>query len=146
MVRKKSPQSILIALLSVFVLLPGQSMGAVVCIRADGHITIEASEHGRCGFLAAPAAVPSPEQRAELSSSTDDHGPCIDVPLLTRADADSGPFVSPVSALTQLQAPVLVLVAFVMPVSAASPHKYCILPPPSDVSPLLALRTVVLLL
>ena len=75
MVRRKPLHSILIVFLSIFLLLPEQIMGTVLCIRADGHITIEAAENGRCGFLAAPAAVPSPEQRAALSSGTDDHGP-----------------------------------------------------------------------
>lgn len=146
MVCRKPLQSILIVFLSVFLLLPEQVMGTVLCIRADGHVTIEAAENGRCGFFAAPAAVPSPEQRAELSSSTDDHGPCIDVPLFASTAVDAGPLVSTLSALPKLQAPVLALVAFVTPVYAESPQKYFVLPPPSYGSSLLALRTVVLLL
>jgi hypothetical protein len=145
-IRRKPLQSILIVFLSVFLLLPEQIMDAVLCIRADGHISIEAAENGRCGFLAVPASGPSPEQRTELSSSTDDHGPCIDVPLLASADVDSGPLVSPLTALLKLQVPVLTLGAFVTPVSAESSQQYSGLPPPSSRCSLLALRTVVLLL
>jgi hypothetical protein len=46
----KSLRSVVIALLLPF-FLPGKAMGAVLCIRADGHMAMEAFHDGHCGTL-----------------------------------------------------------------------------------------------
>jgi hypothetical protein len=45
-IRLRSLQSI-IMLLSVFLLVPAQAMGTVLCIGADGHIALEVATNGR---------------------------------------------------------------------------------------------------
>jgi hypothetical protein len=145
----KSLQSFIIVLLSVFLLLPGQVMGTVLCIRADGHIALEIAQNGRCGTLSTP--VPPHEHHehhkhiAQTLPSTDHCGPCIDVSLSTN-NIDDQPLLSAPSSLPKLEAPVLALVTFVVSVSIKSPQTYFVLPPLPLASTLIAFRTVVLLL
>jgi hypothetical protein len=98
----KSLQPAITVLLLVCLLMPGHIVGAVLCIRADGHITFEAAENGHCGSLSAVAFEHLPEQIADFSSSTDHHDPCIDVPFFARADAEARSRVFTLSALLKL--------------------------------------------
>lgn len=144
MIHLRSFQSIIIVLLSVFLLTPGQMIGTVLCIGADGHIAVEVAENGRCGSLSTP--VPPPREHiTKMLPSTDHCGPCVDVSLST-SNIDDQPLLSAPSSLPKLEAPVLALVALAVSVSSESPQTYFVLQPPPLASPLIALRTVVLLL
>jgi hypothetical protein len=138
-IRLRSLQSIII-LLSVFLLVPVQAMGTVLCIGADGHIALEVAKNGRCGNFSSPR-----EHITQLPLSTEHCGGCIDVSLSASNSDDQQIFSMP-SASPKLDAPVLALLAFVLPVSLASPQRHVVLPPVSRANTLLALRTVVLLL
>ena len=143
MIHLKSLQSIIIVLLSVFLLMSGQVIGTVLCIGADGHIAVEVAQNGRCGSLSTP--VPPREHITKMLPSTDHCGPCVDVSLST-SNIDDQPLLSAPSSLPKLEAPVLALVALVVAVSIESPQTYFVLQPPPLASTLIALRTVVLLL
>ena len=149
MIHLKSLQSFIIVLLSVFLLLPGQVMGTVLCIRADGHLALEIAQNGRCGTLSTPVPPHAHHEHhkhiAQTLPSTDHCGPCIDVSLSTN-NIDNQPLLSAPSSLPKLEAPVLALVALVVAVSIESPQTYFILPPPPLARTLIALCTVVLLL
>jgi hypothetical protein len=139
----RSFQSIIIGLLSVFLLLPGQALGTVLCIGVDGHIAVEAAQNGRCGFLG--SLVPSDEHLTKIPASTDHCGSCVDVPLLT-SDTDSRQLLPVMPLLLQFETAGLALVPWVV---SASPD--CTAPPSwlsssrSIHTPLRALRTVILL-
>jgi hypothetical protein len=140
----RSLQHILIALLSVFLFLPWQVMGAVVCIGADGHIAVEVAQKGRCGLLA--QSVPPYEQITTTSPSTDHCGSCVDVPLLT-SDTDSRQPLPTFPLWLQLETPALALVPWVVSASPALALTPCWLYPSRVTNTTLsALRTVMLLL
>jgi hypothetical protein len=140
-IRLRSLQSI-IMLLSVFLLVPAQAMGTVLCIGADGHIALEVATNGRCGNL---SSVSPREYITQIPPNTDHCGGCIDV-LLSASTSDEQQIFSAPSASTKLDAPGLALLAFALPVSPASPQRHVVLPPVARANTLIALRTVVLLL
>jgi hypothetical protein len=129
-------------LFSVFLLVPAQAMGTVLCIGADGHIALEFAKNGRCGNF---SSVSPREHITQIPQNIDHCGGCIDVSLSASNSVDQQIFSAP-SASPKLQAPVLALLAFVMSVSIESPQRYVVLPPVSRANTLLALRTVILLL
>ena len=143
MIRLRSFQSIIIVLLSVFLLLPGQVLGTVWCIGADGHIALEVAKNGRCGNL---SSVPLREHITQVPQNTDHCGACVDVSL-TASNSDDQQIFSAPSTSPKLEAPVLALAPWVVLLSAE-----LILTPswlyPSTVTntTLSALRTVILLL
>ena len=142
MIRRRSLQSIAIMLLSVFLLVPVQAMGTVLCIGADGHIALEAGKNGRCGSFSSE----SPREYITQLPQTIDHcGGCIDVSL-SASNSEDQQISSAPSASPKVEAPALVLVAFVLPVSIESSQPHVVLPPSSRVTALLALRTVILLI
>jgi hypothetical protein len=140
--RRRSFQFIIIAVLSVFLLLPGQVMGTVLCIGADGHIALEIAKNGRCGNL---SSVPSREHITPMPQNTDHCGVCVDVSLSASNSNDQQIFSAP-SASPKLEAPVLALVPLVIAIYTESSPLYFVLPPASRANTLIALRTVVLLL
>ena len=140
--RLGSFQSIIIAVLSVFLLLPGQALGTVLCIGADGHIALEIAKNGRCGD---PSSVPSREHITPMPQNTDHCGVCVDVSLSASHSDDQQIFSAP-SASLKLETPVLALVPLVISIYTESPPLYFILPPASRANTLIALCTVVLLL
>jgi hypothetical protein len=149
-VSMKSLQPVVTTLLLLFVLLPGQAMGVVLCVRADGHMAVEATQHGRCGSLAASEARRA--QTVTTSSDTDDCGPCIDVTLVT-SNTDDRQLLTAPRLLPKLDAPALAAMPFFVPADADGLSPLFVLGPPIFASALLALartllalRTVVLLL
>lgn len=142
MIHLKSLQSIVIVMLSVFLLMPGQAIGTVLCIGADGHIALEIAKNGRCGH---PSSVALREHVTQMPQNTDHCGPCVDVSLSASNSDDQQIFSAP-SASPKLEAPVLALGAVIIPVSIESPQRHFVLLPSSHASTLVALRTVVLLL
>jgi hypothetical protein len=140
---RQSLRSIITVLLSVFVLIPGETMGAVLCIKADGHMAVEADHKGRCATFAAPISVPSDEHTITLLPS-DSCGPCIDVPLLSRREDRQ--VLSTPSSIAQFVPPVLALLSDAVWVHTEPSQRDFVIQPPVRASTLLALRTVVLLL
>ena len=128
-------------LLSVFLLVPVQAMGTVWCIGADGHIALEAGKNGRCGSFSSGSPR---EYISQLPKNIDHCGGCIDISLSASNSDDQQIFSAP-SASPKVEAPALVLVAFVLPVSIESSQPHVVLPPSSRATTLLALRTVILL-
>src|SRR5690349_2348630 len=100
-------------LLSVFLLVPVQAMGTVLCIGADGHIAFEVANRGRCGDL---VSAPSPEHISQLPQNTEHCGGCLDVSL-SASYSDDQPMFSAPTASPKLAAPALALVAIVLPAS-----------------------------
>lgn len=139
MIRLRSLQPI-IMLLSVFLLVPVQAMGTVLCIGADGHIAFEVANKGRCGDLASAS---SPEHISQLPQNTEHCGGCLDVSLSASYRDDQQMFSAP-TASTKLAAPALALVA-IAPVSVESAQHCCVLLPSARADTILALRTVILL-
>ncbi len=141
----KEFRSSLTALFLAFgLLIPISSTGLVLCIGADGHIALEPARNSRCTTPMASTSTPA-QQITPLPSQLDHCGPCIDVWLSTSKSDEQQMFSAP-SAWPKLAAPVLALVAVVMPVHVEPPQPYCVLPPASRANTLLALRTVLLLL
>jgi hypothetical protein len=140
----KSLRYIITVLLPVFLLMPGRTLGAVLCIKANGHIAVEADHKGRCAPLSTPVAVHSDEHTITILPSTDTCGPCIDVPLLS--NREDWQILSAPSSLSQLTTPVFALVPCVPLVYAELSLRDFVLQPPARAGTLLALRTVVLLL
>ena len=140
MIRSRSLQTI-IMLFSVFLLVPGQAMGTVLCIGADGHIALEIAKNGRCGNLVSAL---SPEHISPIPQNTEHCGDCLDVSLSASYSDDLQMFSAP-TASTKLVAPALALVALVLPVSVESAQRRCVLPPSARPDTILALRTVILL-
>jgi hypothetical protein len=138
-------RSIMTTLLMVFLLLPGHAFGAVLCFGADGHISLEASQNGRCGTEKGPRPLRSQEHTVSIAASADHCGPCVDVPLLT-SDSNKESLRDVRNILPKFAAPVLMLVAFVVPVSTESLDMSFLSQPAPLTSTLLALRTTVLLL
>jgi hypothetical protein len=99
--RLGSFQSIIIAVLSVFLLLPGQALGTVLCIGADGHIALEIAKNGRCGDL---SSVSPSEHITPMSQNTDHCGVCVDVSL-SASNSDGQQIFSAQSASLKLDAP-----------------------------------------
>ena len=130
--------------LACCLLIPLSAPGLVLCIGADGHIAFEPARNSSC---ATPMALTSPalQQITPFPSQPDHCGPCIDVSLST-SKSDDQQLLSASRSLPKLEAPALVLVTFVLPVSVESPQRYCVVPPASRADTLLALRTVILLL
>jgi len=141
-IRLRSLQSLIIVMLSVFLLLPGQALGTVLCIGADGHIALEVANNGRCGDL---SSLQLREHITPIPQTTDHCGACLDVSLSASNSDDQQMFSAP-SAPPKLDAPVLAVVALVLPVYVESPQRHVVLPPSSGANTLIALRTVVLLL
>jgi len=139
-IRFRSPQA-LIMLLSVFLLVPVQAMGTVLCIGADGHIALEIANNGRCGDL---TSIPSPEHIAPLPQNTEHCGGCLDV-TLSASNSDYQQMFSAPRASSKLTAPALALSSIVLPVSVESPQRRCVVPRASHVDTLVTLRTVILL-
>jgi hypothetical protein len=137
----QSFQSVVTVLL-LFFLLPGQAMGVVLCVRADGQMAVEASQHGRCRSHA--ASVAHREQAVPASSDTDHCGPCIDVTLVT-SNTDDRQLMTAPRLLPTLDAPALAAMLFFVPADAGALSPPFVLRPPIFSSTLLALRTVVLL-
>jgi hypothetical protein len=77
-IRRRSLQSVILVVLSVFLFLPGQVMGTVLCIGADGHIGFEVAKNGRCRNLASSS---SREPIMPMIYNSDHCGACIDVSL-----------------------------------------------------------------
>jgi hypothetical protein len=140
---RQSLRSIITVLLSVFVLIPGETMGAVLCIKADGHMAVEADHKGRCATFAAPVSVPSDEHTITILPS-DSCGPCIDVPLLSRREDRQ--VLSTPSSIAQFVPPVLALFSYAVWVHTEPSQRDFVIQLPARASTLLALRTVVLLL
>jgi hypothetical protein len=140
---RKTLWSIITVLLSVFLLIPGQTVGAVLCIKADGHMAVEADHKGRCATFDAPVAVPSDEYTITILPS-DACGPCIDVPLLSKREDRQ--VLSAPSSIVQLALPVLALLSYVVWVPTELTQRDFVIQPPARASTLFALRTVVLLL
>ena len=136
-----SRQSVVTVLL-LFFLLPGQAMGVVLCVRADGQVAVEAAQHSRCRSHA--ASVAHREHAVPASSDTDHCGPCIDVTLVTRNTYD-WQLMTPPRLLPTLDAPALAAMPFFVPADAGALSTSFLLQPPVFASSLLALRTVVLL-
>jgi len=128
-------------LLSVFLLVPVQAMGTVLCIGADGHIALEVATNGRCGDL---GSAPSLEHITSVPQNTEHCGSCIDVSLSASNSEDQQVFSAP-TASPKLAAPALALVALVLPVSVESAQRLSVLPPSARPDTILALRTVILL-
>jgi len=141
-IRLRSFQSIIIAVLSVFLLLPGQALGTVLCIGADGHIALEIAKNGRCGNL---SSVPSREHITPMPQNTDHCGVCVDVSLSASHSDDQQIFSAP-STSPKLEAPVLAVVPLVISTYTEPPPLRFVLPPSPRAHTLIALRTVVLLL
>jgi hypothetical protein len=139
----QSLRSIIIVLLSVVLLIPGQTMGAVLCIKADGHMAVEADHKGRCATFAAPVAAHSDEPTITILPS-DLCGPCIDVPLLSKREDRQ--VLSAPSSITQFMPPALALLSDVVWVHTEPSQRNFVIQPPARARTLLALRTVVLLL
>ena len=118
-------------------------MGVVLCVRADGHMAVEAAQHGRCGSHAASVAYR--EQAVTPSSDTDHCGPCIDVTLVT-SNRDDRQLMTAPRLLPTLDAPALAAMPFFVPADAGALSPSFVLRPPVFASSLFALRTVVLLL
>jgi hypothetical protein len=140
--RLGSFQSVIIAVLSVFLLLPGQALGTVLCIGADGHIALEIAKNGRCGDL---SSVPSREHITPMPQNTDHCGVCVDVSL-SASNSDDQQILSAPSASPKLEAPVLALMPLIISIYTESPPLRFVLPPSSRANTLIALSTVVLLL
>ena len=140
----KSLRYILVVLLPVCLLMPGQTLGAVLCIKADGHMAVEAAHKGLCASLAAAVAGRSDEHSLTILPSADTCGPCIDVPLLS--NREDRQILSAPSSLSKLATPLLALLPCVTWVYTESSQRDFAPQPPARTSSLLALRTVVLLL
>jgi hypothetical protein len=140
----KTLRYILAVLLPVCLLLPGQPLGAVLCIKADGHMAVEAAHKGLCAPLAAAVAERSDEHSHTILPSADTCGPCIDVPLLS--NREDRQILSAPSSLSKLAPSLLALLPCVTWVYPESSPRDFVLHPPARASSLLALRTVVLLL
>jgi hypothetical protein len=134
----------LVVMLLCALVAPIAAMDIVLCIGADGHVTLEAGRNGRCGIPVFPSAS-SQRQTHEMRSSADHCGPCMDVSLVT-GDTRAH-LVSLVSAPAQADGLVLAFVTSgVAAFADATPTPFLISSPPV-VSPILtALRTVVLLI
>ena len=146
MIRLRSFQSLITVLLSVFLLLPGQGMGTVLCIKANGDIALEVAHKGRCAtFSEHSTQTLPPTDHTDHSDHTDHCGPCIDVSL-SASKNDDQPLLSAPSSLPKLEAPLFVLVPCIVAVYAEYPPIDFHSPPPLLASTLVALRTVVLLL
>jgi hypothetical protein len=135
---------ILAVLLPVWLLLPGQMLGAVLCIQADGHMAVEAAHKGLCAPLAAAVAGRSDEHSLTILPSADTCGPCIDVPLFSNRE-DRQILAAP-SSLSKVATPLLALLPCIPWGYTESSQRAFVLQPPVRASSLLALRTVVLLL
>lgn len=120
------------------------AVGAVLCIEADGHMSVEDAVGFSCGpYASAHQHGPSSIDDEPVA---DTHcGDCIDIPLPSSSDVDCAAF---------RLAPDVVLPALLLgtPVSRLevpqAPHFPLVAHPRSEVphnTPLLALRTVVLL-
>jgi hypothetical protein len=142
-IRLRSFQSIITVLLSVFLLLPGQGMGTVLCIKANGHIALEIAHKGRCATFSEHSTQTLPH--TDHSDHSDRCGPCIDVSL-SASKNDDQPLLSAPSSLPKPEAPLFVLVPFIVAVHTAFPLRDFHAQPPLLASTLVALRTVVLLL
>src|SRR5262249_4040745 len=111
-------------MLSVFLLLPGQAIGTVLCIGADGHIALEVAKNGRCGDL---SSLQSREHITPIPQNIDHCGACLDVSLSASNSDDQQMFSAP-SAPPKLDAPVLGVAALVIPVYVESPRRHVVLP------------------
>ena len=132
-----------VILLACFLVAPASTLSMVLCVRADGHITLEAAHNGRCSSPFIPTGMLL--QEAQHDSHTNHCGPCIDVPLST--DETKEQLSAAFSPLSQLDAPVLALVTCFLSVSLdlpTLPLGLCALPAVSTT--LRAIRTVMLLL
>jgi hypothetical protein len=141
-IRLRSFQSLIIGLLSVFLLLPGQAIGTVLCIEADGHIALEMAKNGRCGN---PASEALREHSEQTPLNTDHCGSCVDVSLSASHNDDQQIF-SALSASPKLEAPVLALAPWVVLLAlelAFTP--FWLYPSSVTHTTLSALRTVILL-
>jgi len=142
-IRLRSFQSIIIGLLSVFLLLPGQAIGTVLCIGADGHIALEVAKNGRCGN---PSSEALREYSTQRPLNTDHCGSCVDVSLSTSHNDDQQIY-SALSASPKFEAPVLALAPWVVllaPELVFTP--FWLYPSSVTHTTLSALRTVILLI
>ena len=141
-----SLRPVVTALLLVCVLMaPVAAMDVVLCIGADGHVTLEAASNGRCSDAAVPTSAARRPQTTVTRASADHCGPCLDVPLST--DATKEQLSSALHTFPQLDAPGLALVTCLLSISldlSTIPLGPCALPTVSTT--LRAIRTVVLLL
>jgi len=130
----KSLRLIVIALLLPFLFIPGKAMGAVLCIRADGHMAMEAFHDGHCGTL---------EHSGFLSH---DHlDPCVDVVLFS-GDLENKTLSSPRGTLLKLEAKPLALLLLILFPYTGPPNIPVFYRPKTLHSTIPLLRTVVLLL
>lgn len=125
-------------------LIPLSATGFVLCLGADGHIALEPARNSRCANSMVPTASSWP-QITSVPSQPDHCGPCLDVSLSASTSDDPQMFAAP-SASPEFAAPVLALVAFVLPVPVALPQRPYVVLSSSCAHTLLALRTVILLL
>jgi hypothetical protein len=139
----RRPLQTIIVLLTAFLLLPGQVTGTVLCIGEDGHIALEIAKNGRCDTLSMPAS--SHEQITKTLPGTDHCGPCVDVSL-SAGPLNDQQLLSAPHSLPKGEAPVLAMIASIIPVSTASRHIDFAVQPLPLANPLVALRTVILLL
>jgi hypothetical protein len=133
-----------VILLACFLVAPASTLSMVLCVRADGHITLEAAHNGRCSSLFIPTGMLL--QEAQHDSHTNHCGPCIDVPLLT-SDTHARQFVLASPLVLQLETPGFTLVPWII---LASPDVAFVplfrSPPAAANTALSALSTVILLL
>jgi hypothetical protein len=135
---------LIVVMLLCALVAPVAAMDVVLCIGADGHVTLEAGRNGRCGTLTFSSAS-SQHQTYEMHSSADHCGPCIDVPLLA-GDAREHP-ISWVSAPAQVDGLILAFATSGITASiAVTPTPCPFSSPPVVSSTLTALRAVVLLI
>ena len=123
---------------------PVAAMDVVLCIGADGHVTLEAGRNGRCG-TSLFSATSVQHQTYEMRSSAGHCGPCMDVPLLAGDVREHS--VSLVSVPAQVDGLVLAFVASGVTASiGVTPTPFLFSSPPVVGSILTTLRTVVLLI